>query len=645
MEELTAGLEKLRLASSDPNPDLFDQLLRQVNALGGDEKNTGCESLVSGGILPLCLAALQSSSPDTQARSAELVAELAKVESCRVGCVDSGVVGGLVSGLGSTDTNVALQACRALGNICYEHVCVAEGGRVSVVGAGGAGKLVGLLSRAASLPDTPDNHHLRLVSTGFLLNLLNSYDTVQDDALEATLVGVLCEYLDKYSDDPDIPTHVLLSLTCLADTEVGRGLVVSRDITPQLVRVLKVNQSPEVIETALELVSNLADNAEDVKTQMAEGGVCQAVMEVVRRHRESPSPDLSPPILKTATDLIVLILVGDESMNTLYGGGKGPVYVELLDWLNADLEDLQIAGALAMGNFARSDAHCIQMVERGIAGQLLGVLAGHNSGEGDIRLQHALLSALRNLSIARQNKPVLVEQGALTVLLPMATKIETFPVVFKLLATLRMIIDGQVDAALKVGSEIGVVERLVVWTGTTDHPGVQGESSRLLAWIIKNSSASGAQTSEVKEGEAKGAETEKPDKEKLSKLAESGGKVVSALVAAGCVAPLVAMLGSEHAVMVNEAAVALAVVAGTDAGREAAAATPLLKTVAPQVLRNTYLPPEILVNTLTFLTTLATHEKARESMKTDEMREGVAVLSSHASDHVKSLAQDLKAKL
>lgn len=33
-EELTAGLEKLRLASSDPTPDLFDQLLRQLNALG-----------------------------------------------------------------------------------------------------------------------------------------------------------------------------------------------------------------------------------------------------------------------------------------------------------------------------------------------------------------------------------------------------------------------------------------------------------------------------------------------------------------------------------------------------------------------------------------------------------------------------------
>lgn len=41
-------------------------------------------------------------------------------------------------------------------------------------------------------------------------------------------------------------------------------------------------------------------------------------------------------------------------------------------------------------------------------------------------------------------------QGALDVLLPMVATVETFPVVFKLLATLRMIIDGQTQAALKV---------------------------------------------------------------------------------------------------------------------------------------------------------------------------------------------------
>lgn len=36
--------------------------------------------------------------------------------------------------------------------------------------------------------------------------------------MEAELVDVLCHYLDKFAEDEDIPTHVLLSLTCMADT-------------------------------------------------------------------------------------------------------------------------------------------------------------------------------------------------------------------------------------------------------------------------------------------------------------------------------------------------------------------------------------------------------------------------------------------
>lgn len=45
--------------------------------------------------------------------------------------------------------------------------------------SGGASQLLGLLKRAAELSDSPDDQQLRVVATGFLLNLLNSYDTVQ----------------------------------------------------------------------------------------------------------------------------------------------------------------------------------------------------------------------------------------------------------------------------------------------------------------------------------------------------------------------------------------------------------------------------------------------------------------------------------
>ncbi|KAG7160979.1 Rap1 GTPase-GDP dissociation stimulator 1-A-like [Homarus americanus] len=560
MEDLTASLEKLRVNTGEPTPGPFEDLINQLHEL--EDSTTVCEELVKGGVLLLTVKAIQSSSPEAQAKGAELVAELAKVENCRLGCVTNGLVPILVEKMSSSNTKVALQACRALGNICYEHVFLPDGGRVSVMESGGASQLLSLLQRAAGLPNTPDDHQLRLVATGFLLNLLNSYDTVQDQSMEAELVDVLCQYLDKFAEDEDIPTHVLLSLTCMADTEVGRGLVVSRDITPHLVRVLRINESPEVTETCLELVTNLAET--------------------------------------------------DESMGIVYGNGSGCVYQELVDWLTSDLEDLQIAGALAMGNFARSDAHCIQMVESGIAEKLLKVLSSHNSGEGDIRLQHALLSALRNLSIAKENKPVLVTQSALEVLLPMATAIETFPVVFKLLATLRMIIDGQTDAAVKVGSDSDVVSRLVGWCSTTDHPGVQGESSRLLAWIIKNC---GGDTS-----------------------------IIKSLVSAGCVAPLVLMLGSEHAVMVNEAALALVLVFGTAVTDSVVEKTKLAEVVT-FVVKNPYLPPEILANVLSMMTALSANATALESIKTDDLRTAVKELSSHANEQVKNLAVALTEKL
>jgi len=61
---------------------------------------------------------------------------------------------------------------------------------------------------------------------------------------------------------------------------------------------------------------------------------------------------------------------------------------------------------------------------------------------GGIRLQHALLSALRNLAIPAENKSILLKDGLVATVLPMM-EVPTFPVVFKLLGTLRMAIDGQ----------------------------------------------------------------------------------------------------------------------------------------------------------------------------------------------------------
>lgn len=44
------------------------------------------------------------------------------------------------------------------------------------------------------------------------------------------------------------------------------------------------------------------------------------------------------------------------------------------DWLDSYDIDLLTTGVLALGNFARTDSHCIEMVERNVTTKLLGML-------------------------------------------------------------------------------------------------------------------------------------------------------------------------------------------------------------------------------------------------------------------------------
>lgn len=174
-------------------------------------------------------------------------------------------------------------------------------------------------------------------------------------------------------------------------------------------------------------------------------------------------------------------------MNYLYENSNGPVYKELVTWLEDDCdEDLQVAAVLAMGNFARTDAHCELMVVQGVHNRLLELLRKNSSSDGDIRFQHALLSAVRNLVIPNNNKPIMLRDGLIDVVYPML-EIPTFPVVFKLLGTLRIVIDGQEEAATLLGRKEDLIKRAIEWCSTEDAPGVQGEANRLIAWLVTNS--------------------------------------------------------------------------------------------------------------------------------------------------------------
>lgn len=166
-----------------------------------------------------------------------------------------------------------------------------------------------------------------------------------------------------------------------------------------------------------------------------------------------------------------------------------------------------------------------------------------------MRLQHALLSALRNLVIPKPNKAPIIKAGLVETILPML-QIHQPPVVFKLLGTLRMTVDGQEKLALELLRNTQLIDQLVFWSKSCDYANVTGESLRLMAWLVKHAyyqNRNATATASASGGSVTGAIA---DDSSLKAFVRTNGAVEC----------MINMLTSQHLVMQNEALIALSII-------------------------------------------------------------------------------------
>uniref|UniRef100_A0A671UG11 Rap1 GTPase-GDP dissociation stimulator 1 n=1 Tax=Sparus aurata TaxID=8175 RepID=A0A671UG11_SPAAU len=474
-DNLSEALEKLKLASTDSATDSVESCLDCLLKALAKNHTEASMKIQEMGVLPLLPTLLNPQSSCTP-KVANIIAEVAKNEFMRSPCVEAGLIPPLIQLLNSTDQEVLLQTGRALGNICY------------------------------------DSHSL------------------QAQLINMGVIPTLVKLLGIHSHNTALTEMCLIAFGNLAELESSKEQFASTNIAEELVRLFQKQTEHEKKEMIFEVLAPLAEN-DVIKLQLVEAGLVECLLEVVAQTVDGErEEDIAQ--LKTASDLMVLLLLGDESMQKLFEGGKGSVFQRVLSWIPSHNHQLQLAGALAIANFARNDGNCIHMVDTGIVQKLLELLDRHVE-EGNVTVQHAALSALRNLAIPVVNKSKMLSAGVADVVLKFLQS-EMPPVQFKLLGTLRMLIDTQAEAADQLGTNGKLVERLVEWCEAKDHAGVMGESNRLLSALIRHSKSK---------------------------------EVVRTVIQGGGVKHLVTMATSEHMIMQNEALVALGLIAGLDLGK------------------------------------------------------------------------------
>ncbi|CAD5116092.1 DgyrCDS5021 [Dimorphilus gyrociliatus] len=564
------------------------QLLKLVGYVTNeDTKSQSIDYILSSEVLKECRLIFDTRDRDGKLQCAELIAEIAKIEKGRLACLESNLVPGLMSLLRFGKCEEVIEACRALGNMCFD----CEKARRIIDENEGIAALLGILrENLCSRYETSDK--LRTVALGFLLNLTNDNESIQEKVCCLGAIDILQDYLNEIKDESTL--RMLLNvITGLVDTDMCRDAILKRDFIKMSSELLtKKDVDPEII---LEFLSSLCNSSDDAKLQLAMH--CKNLLSVLERYSTNEE-DID--ILKSVTDLIVLLFAGEKSLKEVYKNGEGTLYREAIKWLQSDVEQLQCCGVLVIGNVATNDEQSISLVKQGVVSKLLNLLLPDPQKISD-DLQHAIFSTLRNLSVPVENKQALINAGLLKVALQFYDS-NLYVVQFKLIAMIRLLIDGQSEASSFLIKNVDFTKKIISLTDVQTHSGVQAESSRLLARLIKNSK----------------------DVESLSIILENDG-----------LKPLENMMICEHDVMKNEALMAIIILANVLKNN---IGDKIDKSNIMEGLKTLFDEKEslyIILNGLTLLNSILSHDKLKSKAKSLDIENSIKSLPFQGDEQFK----------
>lgn len=481
--------------------------------------------------------------------TAEAISELVKCDEKRRTYSQKEIISPILDILQKeiTTENAALikQCFRALGNLC----CDCDSSRKIILECGGVPILINLMKNYFSAHSQLSMYAFKTL-LNFAIGGQEFTNAMVDGGVVEMLQMVVIQELEKEEIDEDAVCALLslLSLINENDTEI----LYSDEINAGVLKVLTNTADIDVSELCLDILHAQAEH-DSVKTLIAKHGgiqvVCSRIEQLMQKfdHGELDADQSDvEAILKQACDLIVIVLTGDEAMHILYNKGLGEVYISMVKWLEHTNYHLITTGVLAIGNFARQDDYCAQMMDDKIYDKLLDLFDVYVSFGVQIqkehnvlhpiepvtitKIQHAILSALRNLTVPVANKRIIAAQGrAAPTLLGALLSVEDHHVAYKLLAAIRMLVDGQESVARLLGRHKSALRCVARWGHAGEYAGAAGEAPRLLAWAVK--------------------------------LLTRGPYWHNIVEVDGCISSLVNMLVASHSLMQNEAILALTLLA------------------------------------------------------------------------------------
>ncbi|XP_041116915.1 rap1 GTPase-GDP dissociation stimulator 1-B-like isoform X2 [Polyodon spathula] len=383
---------------------------------------------------------------------------------------------------------------------------------------------------------------------------------------------------------------------CLPADHCRASMMDSLSIVLEQMKVSGGIEEEEALRTKLDTILRALEENTDVREPCIQAGLVSALVPLL----ETSDQEL---LLHTGQAIGRLCFDNNSQQEALVQCGVIPRLVRIMKQFPEN-DVLVNVCLLALCNLADLDGNCIHMVDSGVVSQILDLLERHVD-EGDVSVQQAALSALRNLAIPAVNKVRMLQDGVSERIRKLLCS-EMPPVQFKLLGMLRMMVDGQEEAAAVLGQDEALLYRVMQWCDARDHAGMRGEANRLLAALIRHSRAP---------------------------------EVVKAVTQAEGVQHLITMAMNEHVIMQNKALVALAIAStiDIDAVEEPFMSAGLLSTLQ-QMLEDPVAAVEVKFSTVGLVCSLVNSVELRSQMEALALRETLGQLRNHSNSKLASQA-------
>ncbi|KAI9207738.1 armadillo-type protein [Polychytrium aggregatum] len=493
--------------------------------------------------------AVASGSPDLLTAHRELatiisktVAEAAKTDAARPVLAKAGLIPALVAASQLSTRHgfdgLTVQTFRAFGNLCFDN----ESNRDAIAATDGIPCIVESLGSS--------DPHLVTVACGALWNTSMDHEPVQVQILRANGLGKLIEILKRATSDSDggyahLKIQSLRIIHNLAETDEGVAELIKGDDLLLIFKVLKQQHaisidpsvSTEAYEEALEVLETLTTILEaigekdDAQRYILAKNCLGYLLDFVdhpstKRAESEQDKDEAinyEEIRKAVSRVVTLVTMNDANMTEL--PQHPDIIGRLKQWLklgfdknNADEDDeIRMSGALCIGNLARSDLTCAILVQKyDVCSALIELLYLEGSRlkkegvkettKSCVKVLHAVVGALKNLSIAVDNRPIMGSLGTIAATTSLLELDDLKPVQYGCVGILKNLCSSGNNANIirvltgsdpLLGQSLRTITSVppkapfrqvisLIWRSTNDsESGIRNEGGRMIGNIIR----------------------------------------------------------------------------------------------------------------------------------------------------------------